>query len=81
MNESQTDDGSSPNTIKLSGIEKVEMPEHLFTGFITLAPPKKSDWSAQVLGNIFFTPDMGKEPNWFHRKMQELCFGIKWRKK
>jgi hypothetical protein len=22
----------------------------------------------------------GNEPNWFHRKMQELCFGFKWEK-
>ena len=41
---------------------------------------KRSDWSASV-ADITWTPREGYEPNWFHRKMQEICFGIKWRKK
>ena len=46
-----------------------------------LKMPEKSDWTCCFCGNVYFTPDKGKEPNWFHRKMQELCFGFKWRKK
>jgi len=30
---------------------------------------------------IRYNPGEGGEPNWFHRKMQELIFGFKWRKK
>lgn len=46
-------------------------------------PPKASNWQCQVIGGpmgIVFTPAEGSEPNWFHRKMQELCFGFKWKK-
>ena len=46
-------------------------------------PPKASNWQCQVIGGpmgIVLTPSEGHEPNWFHRKMQELCFGFKWRK-
>lgn len=51
--------------------------------------PKKSDWQCYLFGDadrpgpgsIVFVPNEGNEPNWFHRKMQELCFGIQWRKK
>jgi hypothetical protein len=41
--------------------------------------PEKSEWTMRV-SNITYTPDKGKEPNWFHRKMQELILGFKWRK-
>lgn len=50
---------------------------------INLSPPA-SDWECVVISNgqwsTTFRPAKGSEPNWFHRKMQELCFGIKWRK-
>jgi len=50
---------------------------------INLSPPV-SDWECVVISNgqwsTTFRPVKGSEPNWFHRKMQELCFGIKWRK-
>ena len=38
-----------------------------------------SEWQASM-GNIVYRPEKGKEPNWFHRKMQEFCFGIVWEK-
>ncbi len=38
-----------------------------------------SDWTMTFCENIQYTPEEGKEPNWFHRKMQELCFGVKWK--
>lgn len=51
-------------------------------------PPKRSEWrmyffcdpSADSNHKNWYSPIEGKEPNWFHRKMQELCFGVKWRK-
>ena len=45
--------------------------------------PKRSDWQCEVIGGptgLVLVPTKGNEPNWFHRKMQELCFGFKWRK-
>jgi hypothetical protein len=38
----------------------------------------KYAWKCQLLPGTFWMVEEGKEPNWFHRKMQELCFGIKW---
>ena len=52
--------------------------ENEWTQF-TLKIPKKSEWSMYV-ADITYNPPEGMEPNWFHRKMQELCFGFKWRK-
>lgn len=45
-----------------------------------LENPELSDWTCYVFHNVYYTPEKGKEPNWFNRKMQELCFGVKWRK-
>lgn len=56
----------------------------------TLARPlPQSDWQCYLFGDadrpgpgaVVFIPSKGNEPNWFHRKMQELCFGIQWRKR
>ncbi len=47
----------------------------------TLKVPEKSEWTVLVIHNFVLHPDKGAEPNWFHRKMQELCFGFKWRKR
>jgi hypothetical protein len=41
--------------------------------------PEKSEWTLSA-ANVQYTPDKGEEPNWFHRKMQELVLGFKWRK-
>ena len=53
--------------------------------FATSPPPP--DWECVLFGNpnvkgwsTVFRPPSGLEPNWFHRKMQELCFGVKWKK-
>ena len=53
-----------------------------------IAVPERSEWCMWVLGDfnkepcgqIVYHPIKGTEPNWFHRKMQELCFGFQWRK-
>lgn len=45
--------------------------------------PKASKWRCTFIGGPngpVYNPSEGNEPNWFHRKMQELCFGFKWRK-
>lgn len=45
--------------------------------------PKASKWQCTLIGGpngAVYNPSEGNEPNWFHRKMQELCFGFKWRK-
>ena len=44
---------------------------------------KASKWQCTLIGGpngAVYNPSEGNEPNWFHRKMQELCFGFKWRK-
>ena len=53
----------------------------------TIKHTEGSDWHCYLLGDeddmmnaIVWRPAKGKEPNRFHRWMQELCFGIKWRK-
>lgn len=69
MNESKTDSDFSQSTTSDSG-----------TSNIFIRTVKRSDWSASC-ADITWIPREGYEPNWFHRKMQEICFGIKWRKK
>jgi hypothetical protein len=77
---------SSPNTMKRSGIEYLcaELPDYGI-----LKQPEKSGWGVWLMGDhdqkgqhgaIVYYPNKGQLPNWFHRKMQELCFGFQWRK-
>lgn len=41
----------------------------------------KSDWYCEILGTeLRYYPRNESVPNWFHRKMQELCFGFKWKR-
>jgi len=40
-----------------------------------------SNWECYLTPDLILNPTMGNEPNWFNRKMQELCFGFKWREK
>ena len=54
----------------------------------TFRLPEKSEWKVWLMGDhdkgqfgaIVYQPNKGQEPNWFHRKMQELFFGFQWRK-
>ena len=55
----------------------------------TIKQPERSGWGVWVLGDydtkgkagaVVYYPNKGQVPNWFHRKMQELCFGFQWRK-
>jgi hypothetical protein len=47
---------------------------------------EQSEWVCYLFGGsetsgVMWRPIKGKEPNWFWRKMQYLCFGNKWVKK
>lgn len=49
----------------------------------TLRPRENSEWRCYLFGGtnsegILWQPIKGKEPNWFWRKMQFLCFGNRW---
>lgn len=46
-------------------------------------PPEKPGWRCDVFKDdysMIIRLKKGLEPNWFHRKMQELIFGVKWEK-
>jgi hypothetical protein len=55
---------------------------------MTVKQPEYSGWTCWLMGDhgksqhgaIVYRPQKGMEPNWFHRKMQEICFGFQWRK-
>ena len=36
----------------------------------------KYKWKCQICWQTWFHTEEG--PNWFHRFMQRLCFGVKW---
>jgi hypothetical protein len=40
----------------------------------------KYTWKCQLISGTHWLVEEGKQPNWFHRKMQTLCFGIIWSK-
>jgi len=43
-------------------------------------PPEYSDWYLTLRGIPYkIAVSKGYEPNWFHRKMQKLCFGFTWK--
>lgn len=72
------DSDSSPNTTTVSGTKWIELPQT--SQGVTITQVKRSVWFAHC-ADVTWNPREGHEPNWFHRKMQEFCFGIKWRKK
>lgn len=45
-------------------------------------PPVMSEWKCILSGSeaygVVYRPAKGEEPNWFWRKMQYLCFGVRW---
>lgn len=43
----------------------------------------RSEWVCELFGtgrSLVLRPAKGKEPNWFWRQMQYICFGNKWKK-
>lgn len=50
---------------------------------ISFYAPEYSKWKCYLSGRntaleVIYIPIKDAEPNWFHRKMQEFCFGFKW---
>lgn len=46
----------------------------------TFSVPERSDWECDIVSGFTLRPDRGDEPNAFHRLMQRLAFGFRWRK-
>lgn len=50
----------------------------------TFSLPEESEWKCYLFGStperpsIVYYPKKDQVPNWFVRKMMELCFGCKW---
>ena len=42
--------------------------------------PTPSDWQCELVAGTTFRPQKGQEPCAFHRLMQRLILGFKWRK-
>lgn len=55
-------------------------PEKYYTSHINIEVAKRSEWQCQLSEGVVFTPLDGKEPNFFWRWMQYVCFGFKWSK-
>lgn len=49
--------------------------------FNIIKMPEYSDWTCRVSPGVIYRPEKGREPNWFHRKMQYLVFGFKWERR
>lgn len=47
------------------------------TCYVTYKPPEWSDWRCKFM-DFTYIPEKGKEPNRFHRFMQEILLGVKW---
>ena len=54
-------------------------------GFKTVLPKPSTNWHCQLFGGgptgMILIPPEGKEPIWFWRWMQYVCFGNKWVRK
>lgn len=76
------DSGSSLSTMKTSGT-KIQNLDNVYTlpavEYVTINTPKYT-WRCQLHAGTYWYVEEHKVPNWFHRKMQQLCFGIKWEK-
>lgn len=44
-----------------------------------LRPPKYS-YHLHITPSFIINIVEGREPNWFHRWMQKICFGFRWEK-
>lgn len=70
--------------VKLINSTKIE-DKPIPKDFVQFNFPKPNGWVCYLYGygtqrhTSYSLMDDQKAPCWFHRKMQELCFGIKWR--
>ena len=87
MKENKTDSDSSQSTTKVSGISDYD--KSIQAVFSTYALPveeyqtirtPKYTWKCQLHPGTYLMVEEHRVPNWFHRKMQEICFGIRWMK-
>ena len=70
---SETDTGPSSFVMDDAAYGTIKEPEE----------PEYSEWMCYLFGTglpvaYVYRPLKGKEPNWFWRKMQYLCFGNRW---
>ena len=79
MKEKLMDVDSSQNTTTISGTEALWMTnEQMYVkGSVGINIPKYT-WKCQLIHGTFWMVEEHQVPNWFHRKMQTLWFGIKW---
>lgn len=61
------------------GLGPISLQNFECDGIEIIKPPELSDWVAYVNG-IEYRPHQGFHPNFFHRVMQRLCFGVWWRR-
>lgn len=43
--------------------------------------PEHSEWQCRISDNMVYVPRKGGHPNWFHRQMMRVFFGVKWEKR
>lgn len=69
------------NGVTIMDMEMTDNP-YVYKGSIHMLDSflKKSDWQCDLSFGLIITPDEDKIPNRFHRKMQELILGWKWKK-
>lgn len=54
--------------------------QHQIDTTLVIGGHKRSNWSCEVLPQVVWTPQSDDHvPNWFHRWMQRLVFGFKWK--
>ncbi len=57
-----------------------QLPEEPAVTYTTIKVPEASEWVMTWCDYVHVRPVKGKEPCWFHRKMQEIAFGVRWTK-
>lgn len=50
-----------------------------YTNSLSFTPTIKYKYVLRI-GGLSINIVEGKEPNWFHRWMQRICFGFRWEK-
>ncbi len=61
----------------------IDLSKFAVSSYTTIGNPVVSEWTCNLFGQsdgISYHPPMGKEPNWFWRKMQYLILGFEWKR-
>jgi len=67
-------------TFSASAADCWDLPASNFPNLL-LTQPERAEWKCELFGagrSIVLTPEKGKVPNWFWRKMQYFILGNKW---